>query len=115
MMLDAQVRDVRDLTRRAGISALTTRVRVGDPLLTTIAPGERTFSPASARAAVAAADARGGGARTPRRNQRRGGLDRTPARATSTRGGNPRGRPSSKPARSSGGHSAAAFSSSRVR
>jgi superfamily II DNA/RNA helicase len=115
MMLDAQVRDVRDLTRRAGISALTTRVRVGDPLLTTIAPGERTFSPASARAAVAAADARGGGARTPRRNQRRGGLDRTPARGTSTRGGNPRGRPSSQPARSSGGHSAAAFSSSRVR
>jgi len=43
LMTDAQVADVRDLTRKAGIRATTSRVRVGDPLLARLAPGERTF------------------------------------------------------------------------
>ncbi len=43
LMTDAQVGDVRDLTRRAGIRPTTTRLRVGDPLLIELAPGERTF------------------------------------------------------------------------
>ncbi len=43
LMTDAQVGDVRDLTRRAGIRPTTTRLRVGDPLLVELAPGERTF------------------------------------------------------------------------
>ncbi len=41
MMLDAQVSDVRDLTRKAGIKPTITRVRPGHPMLETIAPGER--------------------------------------------------------------------------
>ena len=44
MMLDAQVRDVRDLTRKAGISPTTTKVTLGHPILHEIAPGTRTFS-----------------------------------------------------------------------
>ena len=43
LMTDDQVRDVRDLTRKAGIAATVTKLRVGDPLLAQLAPGERTF------------------------------------------------------------------------
>ena len=43
LMTDGQVSDVRDLTRRAGIAATTTKLRPGDPLLAALAPGERTF------------------------------------------------------------------------
>ena len=43
LMTDDQVRDVRDLTRKAGIAATVTKLRVGDPLLAKLAPGERTF------------------------------------------------------------------------
>jgi superfamily II DNA/RNA helicase len=43
LMTDDQVRDVRDLTRKAGIAPKVTKLRVGDPLLTELAPGERTF------------------------------------------------------------------------
>jgi superfamily II DNA/RNA helicase len=45
LMTDAQVADVRDLTRKAGIRPTTSRVRAGDPLLAQLAPGERTFVP----------------------------------------------------------------------
>ena len=64
MMLDAQVPDVRDLTRRAGIKPTITRVRLGDPVLTQIAPGERTFVEASALPAVSAETRSGGQARS---------------------------------------------------
>ena len=43
LMTDAQVRDVRDLTRKAGIRATTTKLTTGHPLLVELAPGERTF------------------------------------------------------------------------
>ena len=43
LMMDAQVSDVRDLTRKAGIKPTITRLQVGDPLLAEIAPGERTY------------------------------------------------------------------------
>ena len=43
LMTDDQVRDVRDLTRKAGIKPTITRSQPGDALLSTIAPGERTF------------------------------------------------------------------------
>ncbi|NEA36481.1 DEAD/DEAH box helicase [Streptomyces sp. SID13031] len=43
LMTDDQVRDVRDLTRKAGIAATVTKLRVGDPLLEKLAPGERIF------------------------------------------------------------------------
>jgi superfamily II DNA/RNA helicase len=43
LMTDDQVADVGLLARRAGISATTTRLRPGDPLLRRLAPGERTY------------------------------------------------------------------------
>ncbi|MGY4767663.1 DEAD/DEAH box helicase [Kribbella sp. CWNU-51] len=43
LMTDDQVRDVRDLTRKAGIAPKVTKLGTGDPLLTELAPGERTF------------------------------------------------------------------------
>ncbi len=43
LMTDDQVRDVRDLTRKAGVRPTTTRVDASHPLLKTIAPGDRSF------------------------------------------------------------------------
>ena len=43
LMTDDQVRDVRDLTRKAGVRATTTRVTSTHPLLQELAPGERSF------------------------------------------------------------------------
>jgi len=63
MMLDDQVRDVRDLTRKAGIKPTTTRVAPGHPLLEELAPGERSFAGALVReeARPAARSASGSG------------------------------------------------------
>ena len=68
LMLDDQVRDVRDLTRRAGIRPTTTRVTLGHPLLEELAPGERSYAGAlvrepaqSASGGVAGAGAAGRG------------------------------------------------------
>jgi superfamily II DNA/RNA helicase len=44
LMTDDQVADVRDLTRKAGIKATTTRVHATHPLLKELAPGERTLT-----------------------------------------------------------------------
>jgi superfamily II DNA/RNA helicase len=44
LMTDDQVSDVRDLTRKAGISPTTTRIGPQDPLLAELAPGPRVFS-----------------------------------------------------------------------
>jgi superfamily II DNA/RNA helicase len=49
LMTDDQVRDVRDLTRKAGIAATVTKLTTGDPLLSELAPGERTYVEPSAR------------------------------------------------------------------
>ncbi|MDE9364213.1 DEAD/DEAH box helicase [Luteipulveratus sp. YIM 133132] len=43
LMLDDQVKDVRALTRAAGIKPRTTRVDPQHPVLTEVAPGERTY------------------------------------------------------------------------
>lgn len=45
LMTDAQVAEVRALTRKAGITATTTRLRPGAALLREIAPGERRLVP----------------------------------------------------------------------
>ncbi|WP_134773118.1 DEAD/DEAH box helicase [Ornithinimicrobium flavum] len=45
LMTDDQVRDVRSLTRAAGIKPVTTRVDRRHPLLSDLAPGERTLVP----------------------------------------------------------------------
>jgi superfamily II DNA/RNA helicase len=44
LMTDSQRSEVRDLTRKAGITATTTRLAPGDPLLSKLAPGVRTFA-----------------------------------------------------------------------
>ena len=62
LMTDAQVADVRDLTRKAGIRPTTSKVRAGDPLLARLAPGEGTFvEPPPPVAAVAARPQAAGG------------------------------------------------------
>jgi superfamily II DNA/RNA helicase len=76
MMMDDQVRDVRDLTRKAGIKPTTTRVALGHPLLTELAPGERSFAGGLVREEPVAAAPRSGGA----------------SRGTSSGGGRGRGR-----------------------
>ena len=44
LMTDDQVSDVRDLTRKAGVRATTTRVTDRHPLLRELAPGEREYA-----------------------------------------------------------------------
>ena len=43
LMTDDQVSNVRELSRKAGIKPVTTRLRPHDPLLARLAPGERAF------------------------------------------------------------------------
>ncbi|MFI5691298.1 DEAD/DEAH box helicase [Kribbella sp. NPDC051586] len=65
LMTDEQVRDVRDLTRKAGIAATVTKLTTGDPLLTELAPGERTYvePPAKPSSAEAPRGGRSSGSR----------------------------------------------------
>ncbi|MEV7555776.1 DEAD/DEAH box helicase [Amycolatopsis sp. NPDC089917] len=52
LMTDAQVSDVRDLTRKAGIKPTTTQLGPGHPLLSELAPGERSFTASPRRPIV---------------------------------------------------------------
>ncbi len=52
LMTDAQVTDVRDLTRKAGIKPTTTQLGPGHPLLSELAPGERSFTASPRRPIV---------------------------------------------------------------
>ena len=74
-MTDTQVADVRDLTRKAGITATVTRLRPGHPLLTQLAPGERTYVAPSTKPAP--------NVRSERRDRPTGA---NPKRTKSTRG-----------------------------
>ncbi|GAB7036753.1 MULTISPECIES: DEAD/DEAH box helicase [Catenuloplanes] len=65
LMTDDQVDDVRHLARKAGITATTTRLGPGDPLLHQIAPGPRTL--VAPPAADAAEPARAAGRNRPRK------------------------------------------------
>jgi superfamily II DNA/RNA helicase len=67
LMTDDQVSEVRDLTRRAGIAAKTTRLRPGHPLLAELAPGQRSFvePPPAVVAAPEAPSSRGRSRRKP--------------------------------------------------
>jgi superfamily II DNA/RNA helicase len=61
---DDQVREVRDMTRKAGVTPTTTRVRPGDAILVTLAPGERrriepSTAPEPVKPRVAASRRRG--------------------------------------------------------
>jgi superfamily II DNA/RNA helicase len=114
LMMDDQVRDVRDLTRKAGINPKTTRAHATHPILGEIAPGERTFPGgyAPVASASAAQSTSGGGRRrqggSGRSGQARSGQARSgqgSGQGQSRSGGN---RAQGRPARSGGG--AAAFS-----
>ena len=75
LMTDEQVRDVRALTKAAGISPVTTRIDGSrHPMLTTLAPGERVLVPGGyADASAGSSEARGNGSGrsggTPRRRR----------------------------------------------
>jgi len=75
LMTDDQVRDVRDLTRKAGIAPTITKLASGDPLLTELAPGERTFVEPAAKPVEqergAGSGGRGAGGRGSGRGNRR--------------------------------------------
>jgi superfamily II DNA/RNA helicase len=60
LVTDAQARDVRTLTRKAGISATTTRLDASHPLLEQIAPGARALVAPSRSAAPAPEQGSGG-------------------------------------------------------
>lgn len=102
IMTDAQVADVRDLTRKAGITATVTRLRPGHPLLTELAPGDRTYVAPGAKPAPSVRSSRRG---------RPQGAKPQPAKASRTQGRSARsssaGTHAATPAKSS---SAAAFS-----
>ena len=69
LMTDEQVRDVRDLTRLAGIKPTTTKVNgAGHPMLAQLAPGERTLVPGGL---VVEVPASGGGGRSTGANAQR--------------------------------------------
>jgi len=88
LMTDDQVGDVRDLTRKAGIKATTTRLDASHPLLDQLAPGERTFTdPLVLSDEKDGARRRNGGGRGTRNT----GAGSNGARATSGRAGAPRG------------------------
>ncbi len=80
LMTDEQQRDVRDLTRKAGINPTTTRIDASHPLLRTLAPGERTFTTPIIRSEPVDSPAAGrGGARTG------GGRNRGPGKSVADR------------------------------
>ena len=88
LMTDDQVADVRDLTRKAGIKPTTTRLDASHPLLSQLAPGERTFTePLVLASGEGNAPRRSAGAR----GGRSGGARSSGGRATGGRGGAPRG------------------------
>jgi superfamily II DNA/RNA helicase len=134
LMTSEQVRDVRDLTRAAGIKPTTTRIQGSShPVLLELAPGERKLIAGLETAAASSPQTRsgggGGGGRNRRRRsgggsggsgggggrgQRSGAPAATSATASSKPSGRRRPRRGSAPrGTSSGGHSAASFSSGR--
>ncbi|HEY0641690.1 MAG TPA: DEAD/DEAH box helicase, partial [Pseudonocardiaceae bacterium] len=66
LMTDEQVTDVRDLSRKAGITPLITRLDAGHPLLAELAPGDRAFTVPAPRGAREDQGRPGGSARSGR-------------------------------------------------
>jgi superfamily II DNA/RNA helicase len=71
LMTDDQARDVRDLTRKAGIAPTVTKLGADHPLLTELAPGERVFVAPTARPVQQERVAGSGGSGSGRGNRRR--------------------------------------------
>ena len=97
---DAQIADVRELTRKAGITATVTRLRPGHPLLTELAPGERAYSAPPPRPAASV--------QAPRR--RRPAAATTPRTARSARSGGRKVKPAAEPVASAKSTGMSAFS-----
>ncbi|MFD7153086.1 DEAD/DEAH box helicase [Kribbella sp. NPDC059898] len=112
LMTDDQVRDVRDLTRKAGITPTTTKLDPGHPLLTELAPGDRTYvAPAPKEANQPStsrpSSGRGRRSRTTRTGAGDGGTNTTrttPTRAKNSRAetGRPQGTAPTRPSRRRG-------------
>ncbi|GAA1477265.1 DEAD/DEAH box helicase [Nocardioides aestuarii] len=127
LMTDEQVRDVRALTKQAGIRPTTTKVAgPSHPVLLELAPGERTLVPGGYAPVVPAGNS--GGSRSGTRtggskpsgsgNRRRRGGGQKPAAKKSggQRSGAPQGnrnRRSSNRSTAGGSHSASSFSRGR--
>jgi superfamily II DNA/RNA helicase len=116
LMTDDQVGDVRELARKAGIVPTTTRLRPGHPLLTRLAPGQRSFVTTPLDDPTATEPARHG--RSPRNaKSRSSAMPRTagvlPAAAPSVRSGS--GRVGRRVAAASARPSGAAAFSARTR
>jgi superfamily II DNA/RNA helicase len=125
LMTSEQVRDVRDMTRAAGIKPTTTRIQgATHPVLLELAPGERTLTaglvttaePASrTRSGGSGAGAGGGRGGRSRRGRGRGSAQRSTA-AQPASGRRPRRTPAAGPSAkgsSARPHSAASFSAGR--
>ena len=120
LMTSEQVRDVRQLTRAAGINARTTRFDgAGHPVLAELAPGERVKVPGGMVVEGQAAGSGNGGSQGRRRG---GGARNRNGNPSGNRSGNRRGGQSGGGRRSGstgrrsgtsggGAHSAASFSS----
>jgi len=122
LMTDQQVRDVRALTRAAGINPTTTKVSgPGHEILRTLAPGERVLVAGGLGVAASDSERPGGTNRSGGRNRSRSGTRNAPQKASrgagqgGSGGGRSRRRPSAGSGGSSqgGGHSAASFSGRR--
>ncbi len=124
LMTDEQVRDVRALTRAAGIKPTTTRLnQPTHPILAELAPGERVEVPGGYAVAAPSAGERparsgnGGGNRNRRRRSSGSGQPAKSANGNSGKGtgnGSRNRRPAASGSGSRGGnHSAASFSSGR--
>lgn len=88
LMTDEQVRDVRDLTRQAGIKPVTTKVSGPDhPVLVQLAPGDRTLVPGGL--VVEAPAQQGGGGRSAGANAQRKRARRSGQTNGQSRRGNP--------------------------
>ncbi|HET7691132.1 MAG TPA: DEAD/DEAH box helicase [Nocardioidaceae bacterium] len=123
LMTDDQVRDVRALTRAAGIKPTTTRLNgASHPILTQLAPGERVEVPGGFAAPAAATSGTRSQSGGNRRRSSGGGSAKTGNRGAGTSASGSSGQPSggnrNRRRRTSAGsgsrsHSAASFSAGR--
>ncbi len=89
LMTDEQVRDVQALTKKAGVTATTTRVQMGHPMLRELAPRAEN-SPAPVPVGAPVADGHSGQARSNSSTQRSGGQRSGGHRAGGRRSGGQR-------------------------
>lgn len=102
LMTDEQQRDVRDLTRLAGIKATTTKVNgPGHPMLAQLAPGERSLVPGGLVVDVPAST--GGGGRSNGANAQRKRARSSGQTNGQSRRGNPTSYTSESPGSTGGG------------